>query len=261
MRVCKIDLGEAVMSEAQKPAKAVVIGVGAYAGLGAALCRRFAAEGKHVLVASRTAEQIEEIASGIRAHGGQATAVQTDATDEDDVVSLFDMAMADGDTGPADLVVFNAGNNARGDLDSMSAEFFEDVWRSRCLSGFLVGREASRRLGGRGHGTVIFTGATASLRSRPPFTAFASAKAALRAIAQSMARDLGPKGVHVAHVIIDGGINGERLRSRAPDIAERLGEDGLLDPDAIADAYWHLHTQSRTAWTFELDLRPAKEAF
>ncbi|MGI9420862.1 MAG: SDR family NAD(P)-dependent oxidoreductase [Geminicoccaceae bacterium] len=249
------------MSKSAKPTKAVVVGVGPYAGLGAALCRRFAAEGHHVLVASRTAERIEEIASGIRDEGGKATAVPTDATKEDDVVRLFDMAMADDETGPADLIAFNAGNNARGDLDDMSAEFFEDVWRSRCLSGFLVGREASRRLATLGRGTVIFTGATASLRSRPPFTAFASAKAALRAIAQSMARDLGPKGVHVAHVIIDGGINGERLRSRAPDIIERLGEDGLLDPDAIADAYWHLHTQSRTAWTFELDLRPAKESF
>ncbi len=249
------------MNDRTKPAKAVVVGVGPYAGLGAALCRRFAAEGHHVLVASRTAEQIEAIASGIRAKGGRATAVQTDATVEDDVVRLFDMAMADDDTGPADLVAFNAGNNARGDLDSMSMAFFEDVWRSRCLSGFLVGREASRRFGALGRGTVIFTGATASLRSRPPFTAFASAKAALRAIAQSLARDLGPKGVHVAHVIIDGGINGERLRSRAPDIVERLGEDGLLDPDAIADAYWHLHSQARTAWTFELDLRPAKESF
>ncbi len=249
------------MSEQKKPGKAIVVGVGPYAGLGAALCRRFAAEGHHVLVASRTAGQIEEIASGIRANGGKATAVPTDATSEGDVVRLFDMAMADDETGPLDLVAFNAGNNARGDLDSMSAEFFEDVWRSRCLSGFLVGREASRRLGALGRGTVIFTGATASLRSRPPFTAFASAKAGLRALAQSMARDLGPKGVHVAHVIIDGGINGERLRSRAPDIIEKLGEDGLLDPDAIADAYWHLHTQSRTAWTFELDLRPAKESF
>ncbi len=249
------------MSDQKRPGKAIVVGVGAYAGLGAALCRRFAAEGHHVLVASRTAERIEAIADGIRANGGKATAVATDATSEDDVLKLFDLAMADDETGPLDLVAFNAGNNARGDLDSMSAAFFEDVWRTRCLGGFLVGREASRRLGAQGHGTVIFTGATASVRSRPPFTAFASAKAALRAIAQSMARDLGPKGVHVAHVIIDGGINGERLRSRAPEIAERLGEDGLLDPDAIADAYWHLHTQARTAWTFELDLRPAKESF
>ncbi len=249
------------MNESAKATKAVVIGVGPYAGLGAALCRRFAAEGHHVLVASRTAEQIEAIASGIRNDGGKASAVPTDATKEDDIVRLFDRAMTNDETGPADLIVFNAGNNARGELDTMSLEFFEDVWRSRCLSGFLVGREASRRLGAQGHGTVIFTGATASLRSRPPFTAFASAKAALRAVAQSMARDLGPKGVHVAHVIIDGGINGERLRSRVPDIIDRLGEDGLLDPDAIADAYWHLHCQHPTAWTFELDLRPARESF
>lgn len=245
-----------------KPSKAVVIGVGAGAGLGASLCRRFAEEGYHVLVCSRTAARVEEIAADIENRDGKATAVVTDATSERDIISLFDMAMADDEhSGPADLVVFNAGNNARHDLDTMSADFFEDVWRTRCLGGFLTGREASRRFGPLGRGTVVFTGATASLRSRPPFTAFASAKAALRAIAESMARDLGPKGVHVAHVIIDGGINGERLQMMAPDIAKQKGEGGLLDPDAIAEAYWYLHKQTRTAWTFELDLRPAKENF
>ena len=191
-----------------------------------------------------------------------ATAVQTDATSEADILALFDHAMADDDrAGPADLVVFNAGNNARGDLDDMSVDYFEEVWRTRCLGGFLTGREASRRFGALGRGSVIFTGATASLRSRPPFTAFASAKAALRAIAESMARDLGPKGVHVAHVIIDGGINGERVRTMAPEFARQKGKDGLLEPDAIADSYWYLHKQDKTAWTFELDLRPAKENF
>lgn len=245
-----------------KPPKAIVIGVGAEAGLGAALCRRFAAEGHHVLVCSRTAARIEKVADGIEKAGGMATAIPTDATSEADIIALFDRAMAaDGRSGPADLIVFNAGNNARHELDGMSADFFEDVWRTRCLGGFLTGREASRRLGGSGRGSVLFTGATASLRSRPPFAAFASAKAALRAIAEAMARDLGPKGVHVAHVIIDGGINGERLQTMAPDVASRKGVDGLLDPDAIADAYWYLHKQTRTAWTFELDLRPAKEAF
>lgn len=244
-----------------RPPKAAVIGVGADAGLGAALCRRFAKEGHHVLVCSRTKERIEQIAAGIEKAGGQATAVATDATNEDDIIRLFDLAMTDDDSGPADLVVFNAGNNARHDLDSMAAAFFEDVWRTRCLGGFLTGREASRRFGALGRGTVIFTGATASLRSRPPFTAFASAKAGLRAIAEAMARDLGPKGVHVAHVIIDGGINGERLQTMAPEFAKLKGADGLLDPDAIADVYWHLHCQARTAWTFELDLRPAKETF
>ena len=149
--------------------------MGAYAGLGATLCRRFAAEGHHVLVARRTAEAIEEIAGGIRAQGGKATAVPTDATNEGDVVRLFDMAIVEDETGPLDLAALIAGNNARDDLDGMSVEFFEYIWRSRCLSSFLVGREASRRLGVLGRGTVIFTGATASVRSRPPFTAFAPA--------------------------------------------------------------------------------------
>ncbi|MGH1480148.1 MAG: SDR family NAD(P)-dependent oxidoreductase [Geminicoccales bacterium] len=246
----------------EKPPKAIVIGVGAWAGLGAALCRRFANEGYHVLVCGRTAERIREVAMTIEQAGGKATAVVADATSEADVISLFDMAMDEDErSGPADLMVFNAGNNARHDLDAMSAAFFEDVWRTRCLGGFLAGREASRRFGAQQRGTVIFTGATASLRSRPPFTAFASAKAALRAVAQSMARDLGPKGVHVAHVIIDGGINGERLQKGAPDLIEKKGTEGLLDPDAIAETYWSLHRQPKTAWTFELDLRPAKETF
>ncbi len=242
--------------------KAVVVGVGAEAGLGAALCRKFAAEGRHVLVAGRTPEKIERVVASIAGAGGAATAVPVDTTSEADVVALFDRASAeDADGGPADLVVYNAGNNARGNLTEMPAQFFEDVWRVVCLGGFLVGREAARRLVPQGRGTVLFTGATASVRSRPPFTAFASAKAALRAVAESMAREFGPQGIHVAHVIIDGGINGEKLRTAAPQMAEQRGDDGLLNPDAIAEVYWQLHRQHPTTWSFELDLRPSKEPF
>ena len=242
--------------------KAVVVGVGAEAGLGAALCRKFAAEGRHVLVAGRTPAKIERVVATIADAGGAATAVPVDTTSEADVVSLFDRAFTgDDDGGPADLVVYNAGNNARGNLREMPAQFFEDVWRVVCLGGFLVGREAARRLVPLGRGTVLFTGATASVRSRPPFTAFASAKAALRAVAESMAREFGPQGIHVAHVIIDGGINGEKLRNAAPQMAEQRGDDGLLDPDAIAEVYWQLHQQHPTTWSFELDLRPSKEPF
>ncbi len=134
-------------------------------------------------------------------------------------------------------------------------------WRVAAFGGFLVGREAARRLAPSGKGTIVFTGATASLRGKPPFTAFASAKAALRSLAQSMAREFGPSGIHVAHVVIDGGIDGEKLNTAVPQLKEKRGADGLLNIDAIADAYWHLHTQHPSAWTHELDLRPFKEPF
>lgn len=242
--------------------KAVVVGVGAERGLGAALCRRFAAAGHHVLVAGRTAEKIRAVAGAIGAAGGRATAVVTDATSEADVARLFDLAMTDdADGGPADLVVFNAGNNQRIDFREVSAADFEALWRVGCFAGFLVGREAARRLVPLGRGTVIFTGASASLRGRPGFAQFAAAKAGLRMVAQSMAREYGPLGVHVAHVIIDGGISGDRLLSRFPQAVEQRGADGLLDIDAIAETYWQIHGQHRSAWAHEIDLRPFKESF
>jgi NAD(P)-dependent dehydrogenase (short-subunit alcohol dehydrogenase family) len=241
---------------------AVVVGVGAMQGVGAAVSRKFGAEGHHVLVAGRTPERIEQVAAAIRAAGGSAEALSTDTTSEADVIRLFDRAMAPG-TGrePADLVVFNAGNNQVIDFRSLTAAQFEDFWRVGCFGGFLVGREAARRLAPLGRGTVIFTGASGSLRGRARFAHFAAAKAGLRMIAQSMAREFGPQGLHVAHVVIDGGINGERLRSLLPELAAERGEDGLLDVDGIADTYWQLHRQPRTAWTQEIDLRPYRETF
>jgi NAD(P)-dependent dehydrogenase (short-subunit alcohol dehydrogenase family) len=240
---------------------AIVIGVGAQ-GLGAALCRRFAAEGYHVLVAGRTPEKIEQVVRSIIETGGSAEAVPTDTTREADVVRLFDRAVSPpAGREPADLVVFNAGNNRRIDFREISAELFEEFWRVGCFGGFLVGREAARRLVPLGRGTVIFTGASASLRGKPGFAQFAAAKAGLRMIAQSMAREYGPHGIHVAHVVIDGGIDGERLRSRRPESIKQRGEDGLLNIDAIAEAYWQIHRQRPSAWTQEIDLRPFKEAF
>ena len=241
---------------------AVVVGVGAGQGLGAALCRRFAAEGHHVLVAGRTAANVEGVALGIERAGGRATAVPTDTTREDEVARLFDVAMAsDAGREPADLVVYNAGNNRKTDFRELSAATFESFWRVGCFGGFLVGREAARRLVPLGRGTVIFTGASASLRGKPGFAHFAAAKAGLRAIAQSMAREYGPLGVHVAYMVIDGGIDGERLRNARPGIADERGADGLLGIDAIAEMYWQIHCQPRSAWTQEIDLRPFKESF
>lgn len=250
------------MSATRTKSTAVVVGVGAERGLGAALCRRFGAEGYHVLVAGRTPEKVAQVAKAICTTGGSAEALTVDTTREDDVIRLFDRAMAPGDgRAAADVVIFNAGNNQRIDFRELSAEQFEQFWRIGCFGGFLVGREAARRLAPLGRGTIIFTGASASLRGKPGFAHFAAAKAGLRMIAQSMAREYGPLGIHVAHVVIDGGIKGDRLLGRAPTLIEKRGEDGLLGIDAIADTYWNVHCQQRSAWTQEVDLRPFKETF
>jgi NAD(P)-dependent dehydrogenase (short-subunit alcohol dehydrogenase family) len=237
---------------------AIVVGVGAERGLGAAAARRFAAEGYRVFVAGRTRERLDAVVRSIEAQGGTAVALPTDATREEEVVSLFDRAFKNESP---DLVVYNAGSFLRSDLVDLSAADFEKTWRTNCFGGFLVGREAARRLLPLGSGTILFTGASASLRGRPGFAHFAAAKAGLRMVAQSMARAYGPKGLHVAHVIIDGVIDGERIRQAAPQFAESRGPDGLLSPDAIADAYWRIHREPRSAWTHELDLRPFNEEF
>ena len=242
---------------------AVVIGVGAERGIGGAVCRRFASEGYHVIVGGRTPEKIERVAAAIHAAAGSAAPAQIDATRESDVVALFDQAMAPGaGREPASVVVFNAASlNVPFDFRELSAAQFEETWRQNCFAGFLVGREAARRLVPLGRGTVLFTGASGSMRGRPRFAQFAAAKSGLRMIAQSMAREFGPQGVHVAHVVIDGGVAGDRLIHAAPQIAQALGAEGMLDVDAIAESFWYIHRQPRTAWTHEIDLRPFKETF
>jgi NAD(P)-dependent dehydrogenase (short-subunit alcohol dehydrogenase family) len=241
---------------------ALVVGVGAERGLGAALCRRFANEGHHVLVAGRTAASLDAVVRTIAAAGGSAEPLVADTTREEDVIRLFDRAMAPGEgRDPIDLVVYNAGNNRRIDFREVSAELFESFWRVGCFGGFLVGREAARRLVPLGRGTVTVTGASGSLRGKPGFAQFAAAKAGLRMISQSMARDYGKDGIHVAHVVIDGGIDGEKLRRSRPESVAERGEDGMLGIDAIAETYWQIYRQRRSAWTQEVDLRPFKESF
>ena len=237
---------------------AVVVGVGAAAGLGAALARRFGREGLHVVIAGRTPARLDAVATEIKQAGGSTKVVVADAAQEKDIVALLDEAASHG---PLELVAYNVGNAAMIPSLDMSGAQFETMWRQNALGGFLVGREAARRMLPQGHGTIIFTGATASLRARPPFLAFASAKAALRAVAQGLAREFGPQGIHVAHVVIDGVIHGDQALGRFPDFVKAKGKEGLLDPDEIAEAYWALHCQRRSAWTHELDLRPFKEAF
>ena len=242
----------------QEVGNALVVGVGASRGLGAATARRFAREGFYVVVAGRTAAKVEAVAAEIRSAGHAAEAVVGDAGIEADAVRFLEAASKGG---PPAFVLHNAGSNRRDNFLELAAGDFEQLWREHCLGGFLVGREAARRMVPRGSGTIAFTGASGSLRGRAGFAAFAAAKAGLRAVAQSMAREFGPKGIHVAHVVIDGGIEGDRLLARFPQGAAERGSDGLLNIDAIAEAYWQLHVQHRSAWTHELDLRPWTESF
>ncbi|MCC7411501.1 MAG: SDR family NAD(P)-dependent oxidoreductase [Gammaproteobacteria bacterium] len=239
---------------------AVIIGVGPQRGLGARLCQGFAREDLHVFVAGRTEAKLRAVADAINAEGGTATAVVTDATREREVVALFERAAAEG-PGPIDLAIYNAGNNMPGGLLDLDAARFEECWRIGCFGGFLFGREAARGMLPNGAGTVLFTGASASMRGRPNFYAFTAAKGALRNFAQAMARDFGPQGIHVAHVVIDGGIAGDKIEQRWPELAKQRGEDGLIGLDAIVDAFRFLYRQPRNGWSHELDLRVHKEPF
>lgn len=234
--------------------KAIIIGVGPQEGLGAKLARRFAAEDLHVIVAGRTGETLEAAVETIRQDGGKATSVVADATREEDVLQLFDMAGAD-----LDLAVYNAGNNMPGRVDEMEAGYFEKAWRVGCFGGFLFGREAVRRMVPRGGGTLLFTGASASLRGRPNFAAFNAAKAGLRTLAQAMAKEYAADGVHVGHVVIDGAIGGDKIKQGLPEYAEKLGEEGMISLDGIVDGYVFLYRQPPRAWTFELDIRTSLE--
>lgn len=239
---------------------AMVLGAGARQGLGGALCARFAREGLHVFPVGRTAEKLDRLCDDLSKEGHQATPIVADCTSAGDMCAAFDRV--EEVTGQApEIVAYNAGNAAIGGLLDMEDAFFENAWRVCAFGAFLCGREAAKRMVPAGGGTLLFTGATSSLRSKPPFIAFASAKAAERAVAQGLAREFGPQNLHVAHVILDGAIDGDMLNSMMPAMKERLGEDGMLSPDAIAEAYWQLHKQHRSAWTFELDLRPYKETF
>jgi NAD(P)-dependent dehydrogenase (short-subunit alcohol dehydrogenase family) len=238
--------------------KAVVLGVGPERGLGGTLCKRFAAEGLHVFAGGRTAESLESLTRTITDAGGEATPVVADATQEQAVVALFDRAMDA--PGELKLAVYNAGNNAPGRIVEMEAEYFERAWRVGCFGGFLFAREAARRML-PGGGTLIFTGASASLRGRSGFGAFTASKGGLRNLAQATAKEYGEEGLHVAHVVIDGGIAGDKILNRIPDIVERRGEGALIDLEGLASAYWFLHRQPRDAWTFELDLRTSRESW
>jgi NAD(P)-dependent dehydrogenase (short-subunit alcohol dehydrogenase family) len=238
-----------------KPPVCCVIGAGD--ATGSAVARRFAREGYTVCVARRTEAALKPLVEQINAEGGRAVAFGLDARREDQVVSFFNQIEAE--VGPIEVVVFNVGGNVRFPILETTAQKYFKVWEMCALAGFLAGREAARVMLPRGRGTVLFTGATASLRGAAGFSAFAGGKAALRALAQSMARELGPKGLHVAHVVIDGLIDTAYSREHFAQRVAEAGPNGILNPDHIAQAYWWLHNQPCDAWTFELDLRPGVE--
>jgi NAD(P)-dependent dehydrogenase (short-subunit alcohol dehydrogenase family) len=209
-------------------------------------------------VAGRTAAKVAAVASAIQQHSGNATAVVADTTDEAAMIALFETAEA---IGPVELAIFNAGNNMPGDFLTMDAGYFEQCWRIACFGGFLFSREALRAMAPRGMGTLLFTGASASLRGKPYFAAFTAAKAGLRALAQSLAREFAPKGIHVGHVVIDGAIDGDRINIGRPEVAAARGPGGLIGIPGIVDAYAWLFGQQASAWSHELDIRTAIEPF
>jgi NAD(P)-dependent dehydrogenase (short-subunit alcohol dehydrogenase family) len=237
----------------------LVVGVGD--GVGGAIARAFAAQGYTVCMTRRPRhlDQLEALAQTIRDGGGRAHAYGVDARQEGEMVALFDRIEAE--VGPLEVVVFNIGANVRFGIVETTAQVFSKVWEMACFAGFLTGREAARVMLPRGRGTILFTGASASLRGKEGFAAFASAKAGLRAMVQSLAREVGPKGLHVAHVVVDGAIDGVFTRQMRADVEGLLERDEILKPDEIAANYVWLHDQPRSAWTHEIDLRPHSEAW
>jgi NAD(P)-dependent dehydrogenase (short-subunit alcohol dehydrogenase family) len=240
---------------AEKAPIALIVGAGD--SLGSALARRFAREGLIACVARRNGEKLQPLVEQISAAGGRAVPFGCDARCEEQVIDMF--AKIENELGPIEVFVFNIGGNVRFNIRETTARVYSKVWEMCAFAGFLTGREAAKYMAPRGRGTMIFTGATASVRGFEGFSAFSGGKHALRSLAQSMAREFGKRGIHVSHVVIDGPIDTPFVRERFPDLVKSRPPDGLLAPDDIAETYWNLHKQKRSAWTFELDVRPWME--
>ncbi len=246
------------MNAKSESGKAVLV-VGAGDATGGAIARRFAREGYAACVTRRTSDKLTPLVERIRAEGGVAHGFASDARKEDDVAGL--VARIESEVAPIEVAVFNIGANVRFGITDTTERVYRKVWEMGALAGFLMGREVAKAMLPRARGTIIFTGATSSVRGSSGFAAFAGAKHALRALAQSMARELGPQGIHVAHVIIDGAIDTQFIAENFPQRYALKDQDGILSPDAIAENYWQLHRQHRSAWTHELDLRPWMETW
>lgn len=238
--------------------KKAVLVIGAGVGTGGAIAKRFARgndKGGYVAcVARRKLEPLAELVEEIESTGGQAKAFAVDGTDPASVASLIDQIEAD--VGPLEVAVYNAAIGIGGSITDLKPEDVERVWKTDCFGAFLMGQAAARKMVPRGKGTILFTGATAALRGKSGLAGFAMAKHGLRALSQSMARELGPKGIHVAHIVVDGPIDGTIVTRRNPELKEQRGPDGLLDPNAIAETFWQIHCQHPSAWTAETEVRP-----
>ncbi|MDC0663434.1 SDR family oxidoreductase [Marinobacter sp. SS21] len=237
----------------------VALVIGAGDATGGAIAKRFAREGYTVVATRRRQEELQPLVNEIEAEGGKAHGFGCDARDEDSMVDLF--ARIEAELGEVSVVIFNIGANVYFPITETTGRVYRKVWEMAAFAGFLTGREAAKAMLPRNRGTIIFTGATASLRGGSGFSAFSGAKFALRALAQSMARELGPQGIHVAHAVIDGAIDTAFIRDNFPDRYALKEQGGILNPDHIADQYWQLHQQPRDSWTHELDLRPWMETF
>ena len=235
---------------------ALIIGAGDH--LGSAIARRFAKEGFHI-VATRRRGDLSQLEQDVTALGAGITAIHSDAREEDQVMQLIEDV--ESRLGPIEVCVFNIGGNVRYGITETSAQVYRKVWEMCSFAGFLIGREVSKRMLTRQRGSILFTGASASLRGSAGFSAFAGGKHALRALAQSMARELGPQGIHVGHIVVDGIIDNRNTEAVMPELFASKGPDGVIQPDDLAELYWQLHQQPRSAWTFELDARPYKETW
>ena len=235
---------------------ALIIGAGDH--LGSAIARRFAKEGFHI-VATRRRGDLSQLEQDVTALGADITATHSDAREEDQVIQLIEDV--ESRLGPIEVCVFNIGGNVRYGITETSAQVYRKVWEMCSFAGFLIGREVSKRMLTRQGGSILFTGASASLRGNAGFSAFAGGKHALRALAQSMARELGPQGIHVGHIVVDGIIDNRNTEAVMPELFASKGPGGVIQPDDLAELYWQLHRQPRSAWTFELDARPYKETW
>ena len=237
--------------------KKVVLVVGAGDATGGAIAKRFAQEGYVACVTRRSADKLQPLVDAIKANGGDAHGFACDARKEEEVIALVEQI--ESEIGPIEAFVFNIGANVPCSILEETARKYFKIWEMACFSGFLNAREVAKRMAKRQRGTILFTGATAGMRGAAGFAAFAGAKHGIRALAQSMARELGPMNIHVAHVVVDGAIDTDFIRESFPEKYATKDEDGILNPEHIAENYWHLHSQPRDAWTFELDLRPWSE--
>jgi len=236
------------------PEKKAILVVGAGDATGGAIARRFAREGYVACVTRRNADKLAPLVEQIRAEGGEAHAFGCDARNEEETTALIDRI--EREIGPLEVAIFNIGANVNFPILETTSRVYFKVWEMACFAGFLMGREAARVMVPRQRGSIFFTGATASTRGREGLSAFSGAKHALRALAQSMARELGPKNIHVGHLIIDAAIDTAFIRDNFPERYATKAQDGIVNPDHIADTYWMLHQQPRDAWTHELDIRP-----